>query len=184
MVNLLVELVPGVRFRFGTTAPRSHGVREDRAVAAHQDRAAIVEVSQTKPSGSVNGSAVPAMAIRCDPDPSGETPATFARARRRYRPSVIGPDPVSNSTYIRLKLFATGRLKEGEAFVHESIIGSTFTGRVARETTVGGKPAIIPTIEGWARVTGYNTIFVDDRDPFWAGFQVVDGEGAGSVPAR
>jgi len=95
-----------------------------------------------------------------------------------YGDKAIDRSPCGTGTSARVaQLFATGRLQEGEAFVHESIIGSTFTGRVARQTTVGGKPAIIPTIEGWARVTGYNTIFVDDRDPFWAGFQVVDGEG-------
>ena len=40
------------------------------------------------------------------------------------------------------------------------------------DPTVGGKPAIIPSIAGWARMTGYNTIFIDDRDPFAHGFVV------------
>jgi 4-hydroxyproline epimerase len=39
---------------------------------------------------------------------------------------------------------------------------------------VGDRDAIVPSIEGWARVTGINTIFVDDRDPYWQGFQVAD----------
>jgi 4-hydroxyproline epimerase len=47
-------------------------------------------------------------------------------------------------------------------------------GRIAGRTEVGDKPAIVPTIQGWARVTGFNTIFVDDRDPYWKGFQVAD----------
>jgi len=38
---------------------------------------------------------------------------------------------------------------------------------------VGNHAAIIPSIEGWARVTGYNTIFIDDRDPYKHGFQVI-----------
>jgi 4-hydroxyproline epimerase len=58
--------------------------------------------------------------------------------------------------------------------VHESIIGSTLVGRIEGRARVGGKDAIIPSIEGWARVTGFNTIFIDDRDPFANGFQVVD----------
>ncbi|HEX2534125.1 MAG TPA: proline racemase family protein, partial [Chitinophagaceae bacterium] len=66
-----------------------------------------------------------------------------------------------------------GKLKKGEAFIHESIIGSQFTGRIEAETTVGGRPAIIPSIEGWARVTGYNTILIDDDDPYAHGFQVI-----------
>jgi 4-hydroxyproline epimerase len=57
--------------------------------------------------------------------------------------------------------------------VHESIIGSLFRGRLEAETTVGPKKAIIPSIEGWARVTGFNTIFIDDRDPYARGFQVI-----------
>ena len=59
-------------------------------------------------------------------------------------------------------------------FVHEIIIGSTFTGRIEGRATVGDHDAIIPSIEGWARVTGFNTIVIDDRDPFAHGFQVTD----------
>jgi len=58
--------------------------------------------------------------------------------------------------------------------VHESIIGSQFVGRIAARTKVGDRDAIVPTIQGWARVTGFNTIFVDSRDPYWKGFQVAD----------
>jgi len=56
--------------------------------------------------------------------------------------------------------------------VHESIIGSLFKGWVEKEVSVAGKPAIIPSIGGWARMTGLNTIFIDDRDPFAHGFVV------------
>jgi 4-hydroxyproline epimerase len=65
---------------------------------------------------------------------------------------------------------AMGDLKVGEDFIHESIIGSLFRGRVEAATKVGDSDAIIPSIGGWARKTGYNTIFVDDRDPFKHGF--------------
>jgi len=71
------------------------------------------------------------------------------------------------------QLAAKGNLKVGDAFVHESIIGSLFEGRVEGETRVGGRAAIRPSVAGWARVTGYNTIFVDDRDPYAHGFQLV-----------
>jgi 4-hydroxyproline epimerase len=63
-------------------------------------------------------------------------------------------------------------LKAGDAFVHESIIGSLFRGRVEREVAVGNRKAIVPSIGGWARMTGLNTIFIDDRDPFAHGFVV------------
>ena len=70
------------------------------------------------------------------------------------------------------QLAAKGKLAVGEEFVHESIIGSLFKGKVEAATTVAGRPAIIPSIAGWARMTGYNTIFIDDRDPFAHGFVV------------
>ena len=70
------------------------------------------------------------------------------------------------------QLFARGDLKVGDDFVHESIIGSLFKGRVEAETTVGNFRAMVPSIGGWARMTGYNTIFIDDRDPFAHGFTV------------
>jgi 4-hydroxyproline epimerase len=71
------------------------------------------------------------------------------------------------------QLHAKGRLAVGEDFVHESIIGSLFRGRVEREVQVGEQPGIIPSIAGWARLTGLNTIFIDDRDPFAHGFSVI-----------
>jgi len=70
--------------------------------------------------------------------------------------------------------FAKGQLKQGQDFIHESIIGSTFIGRVEEATTLDGKPAIIPSIEGWAKVYGRNTITIDaEDDPYAYGFQVI-----------
>jgi len=92
-----------------------------------------------------------------------------------YGDKAIDRSPCGTGTSVRMaQLAAKGRLKDGEAFVHESIIGSTFTGRVEGRTRVGNREAIVPSIEGWARVTGFNTITIDDRDPFAHGFQVVD----------
>ncbi|WP_439574688.1 4-hydroxyproline epimerase [Phreatobacter sp.] len=93
-----------------------------------------------------------------------------------YGDKAIDRSPCGTGTSARMaQLAATGRLTEGEDFVHESIIGSTFTGRIEGRATVGDREAIIPSIEGWARVTGLNTIVVDDRDPYWQGFQLADG---------
>ena len=62
----------------------------------------------------------------------------------------------------------------GEEFIHESIIGSKFIGRIEEELLVHGKPAIRPSIEGWAKIYGHNTITIDqDDDPYACGFQVV-----------
>ncbi len=104
-----------------------------------------------------------------------KTPGGTARNAVFYGDKAIDRSPCGTGTSARMaQLAATGRLSEGEDFVHESIIGSTFTGRIEGRTTVGGLPAIVPSIEGWARVTGFNTIVVDDRDPFARGFQVTD----------
>ncbi|MCH8111289.1 MAG: proline racemase family protein, partial [Proteobacteria bacterium] len=66
-----------------------------------------------------------------------------------------------------------GDLLVGDEFIHESIIGYLFEGRVEASDVVGNHQAIRPSIAGWAHVTGYNTIFVDERDPYAHGFQVV-----------
>ena len=70
------------------------------------------------------------------------------------------------------QLAAKGKLKAGDEFVHESIIGSEFEGRVEATAELAGRPAIVPSVAGWARMTGLNTIFVNERDPYWRGFQV------------
>ena len=69
-------------------------------------------------------------------------------------------------------LAGTGRLKVGESFFHESIIGSQFIGRVRQAVDLNGTPAIIPSIEGSAFATGFNTIWIDPAQPFPTGFQV------------
>ncbi|AZO36151.1 4-hydroxyproline epimerase [Mesorhizobium sp. M2A.F.Ca.ET.037.01.1.1] len=90
-----------------------------------------------------------------------------------YGDKAIDRSPCGTGTSARMaQLHAKGKLKEGDSFVHESIIGSLFRGRVEKEVSVAGKPAIIPSIGGWARMTGLNTIFIDDRDPFAHGFIV------------
>lgn len=90
-----------------------------------------------------------------------------------YGEKAIDRSPCGTGTSSRMaQLFARGDLKVGDEFVHESIIGSVFTGRVEAETVVAGYKAMIPSISGWARMTGLNTIFIDDRDPFALGFTV------------
>jgi 4-hydroxyproline epimerase len=90
-----------------------------------------------------------------------------------YGEKAIDRSPCGTGTSSRMaQLFAQGKLKVGDDFVHESIIGSLFKGRVERETEVAGFKAMVPSIGGWARMTGFNTIFIDDRDPFAHGFTV------------
>ncbi len=92
-----------------------------------------------------------------------------------YGDKAIDRSPCGTGTSARMaQWYAKGKLKKGDEFIHESIIGSKFTGRIEEETTVNGKPAIRPSIEGWARIYGYNTISIDpDDDPYAYGFQVL-----------
>ena len=92
-----------------------------------------------------------------------------------YGDKAIDRSPCGTGTSARLAHWhAKGKLKQGVPFLHESIIGSVFTGKVESTTTIGGKEAIIPSIEGWAKIYGFNTISIDRADdPYAAGFQVV-----------
>ena len=101
-------------------------------------------------------------------------PTSTARNAVFYGDKAIDRSPCGTGTSARLaQWYAKGLLKPGEDFIHESFIGSKFIGRIEEETEIAGKPAIIPSIEGWAKVYGYNTIILDDDDPYVHGFQVI-----------
>ncbi|NBZ86339.1 4-hydroxyproline epimerase [Stagnihabitans tardus] len=100
-------------------------------------------------------------------------PQAHARNAVFYGDKAIDRSPCGTGTSARMaQLAAKGVLKPGDDFIHESIIGSLFKGRVEAATTVADRAAIVPSIAGWARMTGLNTIFIDDRDPFAHGFVV------------
>ncbi|EYD77471.1 4-hydroxyproline epimerase [Rubellimicrobium mesophilum DSM 19309] len=100
-------------------------------------------------------------------------PEAQARNAVLYGDKAIDRSPCGTGTSARMaQLAAKGRLAVGDDFVHESIIGSLFKGHVEGTARVGNRDAIIPSIAGWARITGINTIFIDDRDPFAHGFVV------------
>ncbi len=91
-----------------------------------------------------------------------------------YGEKAIDRSPCGTGTSARMAQWAAkGRLKVGDDFVHESILGSLFRGRVEAAARVGDRDAIVPSIGGWARQTGFNTIFIDDRDPYAHGFTVL-----------
>ena len=92
-----------------------------------------------------------------------------------YGDKAIDRSPCGTGTSARLaQLHAKGKLKKGEDFIHESFIGSKFIGRVEEETSIGDIKAIVPSIQGWAKVYGYNNIIIDEEDdPYAFGFQVI-----------
>lgn len=102
-------------------------------------------------------------------------PTSSGRNAVFYGDKAIDRSPCGTGTSARLaQLYAKGKLEVREEFIHESFIGSKFIGRVEKETTLDGKLAIVPSIQGWAKVYGYNTIIIDDEDdPYAHGFQVI-----------
>jgi 4-hydroxyproline epimerase len=103
-----------------------------------------------------------------------KSPGADARNAVFYGERAIDRSPCGTGTSARMaQLAAQGKLRPGDRFVHESYIGSRFIGRVEEQVQLAGQPAIVPSIEGSARVTGMNTLWIDDVDPFWRGFQVI-----------
>lgn len=107
---------------------------------------------------------------------TGNTISDTATARNAvfYGDKAIDRSPCGTGTSARMaQWFAKGKLGVGEDFIHESYIGSQFVGRVEEETVLVDRPAIIPSIKGWAKIYGQNTITIDDDDPYAYGFQVI-----------
>lgn len=91
-----------------------------------------------------------------------------------YGEKAIDRSPCGTGTSARMAQWAAkGKLKKGDEFIHESIIGSQFIGKVEETATVGNFEAIVPSIKGWARITGHNNIMIDDEDPYAHGFSVI-----------
>ena len=98
--------------------------------------------------------------------------AQFSRHAMAIYPGWFDRSPCGTGTSARMaELWSRGELAIGEDFVNESFIGSRFTGRLLRETTVSGIPAVVPTITGRAWVTGIGQYLLDPSDPFPTGFQ-------------
>lgn len=102
-------------------------------------------------------------------------PISTARNAVFYGDKAIDRSPCGTGTSARMaQWYAKGKLNRGESFIHESIIGSKFLGQIEEELMVGPYKAIRPSVQGWARIYGYNTIWIDpEDDPYAYGFQVI-----------
>lgn len=86
-------------------------------------------------------------------------------------PGWLDRSPCGTGTCARMaQLHARGELGVGEDYVHASVIGTRFSGRLVEETSVGGYEAVVPTVRGRAWVTGMASYLLDPDDPFPAGF--------------
>jgi 4-hydroxyproline epimerase len=101
-------------------------------------------------------------------------PKAHGRNAVFYGEKALDRSPCGTGTSARLaQLHAKGKLKKGVSFVHESLIGTLFEGRIEEETRVGRLPGVRPSVKGGARQTGRSVITVDPADPLWRGFQVL-----------
>lgn len=83
--------------------------------------------------------------------------------------------PCGTGTSARMAIMhARGQLSVGDVFVHTSIIDSRFVCRVEAETTVGGIPAIVPSVAGQAWITDLTTLVLDPTDPYPTGYRITD----------
>ncbi len=88
-------------------------------------------------------------------------------------PGYLDRSPCGTGTSARMaQLHARGQLALDTPFVHTSIIGSRFTGRLVATTDVGGRPGVVPTITGRAWITALSQYLLDPTDPYPAGFQI------------
>jgi proline racemase len=96
-----------------------------------------------------------------------------ARGAVAIHPGWLDRSPCGTGTSARMaQLWARGELALEQPFVHESVIGTRFTGRLVAEVTVGGRPAAVPEITGRAWITGMGQYLLDPDDPFPHGFRV------------
>ncbi|HEX6327042.1 MAG TPA: proline racemase family protein [Jiangellaceae bacterium] len=99
--------------------------------------------------------------------------ARFSRHAMVIHPGWFDRSPCGTGTSARMaQLHARGELALHTEFVNESFIGTRFVGTLVEETTVGGRPAVVPTITGRAWVTGTAQYMLDPADPFPEGFEL------------
>ncbi|MDK3075343.1 proline racemase family protein [Sedimentitalea sp. JM2-8] len=101
--------------------------------------------------------------------------ALTARSAVAIRPGKIDRSPTGTGVSARMAVLAArGGMAEGDTLTAISIIGSTFSGRIAGTTSLGGRPAILPEISGRAWITGTHQHMLDPSDPWPLGYRLSD----------
>lgn len=107
-----------------------------------------------------------------------EGPGKVSRNTCIVAPGRSDRSPTGTGTSARMAvLHARGLMRTGDTMIHESLIGSRFSGRIVRETDVGGRAAIVPAIEGRAWITGFHQYCLDAADPYPEGWVMPDAWG-------
>jgi proline racemase len=100
------------------------------------------------------------------PDASGVSPNALV-----WGPGQVDAAPCGSGTCARMALFHhRGVMAVGSTFVSQGLLGTSFTGRIAGETTVEGRRAILPEVTGTAYLTGTSQFLFDPDDPVRAGY--------------
>ena len=129
----------------------------ERYDSVHPENPGIAGVSIVQFAGPFNG------------------PGEISRNSCIVAPGRSDRSPTGTGTCARMAiLHARGLMKAGDTMIHESIIGSRFTGRIVAETSVGGRPAIVGAIAGRAWLTGSMQYWLDPSDPYPEGYVVGD----------
>lgn len=157
--SLGFEIVPGEARDLVEVGERIKKAAAEQVPVAHPDNPEIHTINQTLFAG----------------------PLRIENGVRRARNTVIvspgrhDRSPCGTGTSARLAVMhARGQIGVEEAFVHESIIGTTFTGRILETLEVGGRPAVRPEISGRAWITALHQYVLDPSDPFPTGYRLGD----------
>ncbi len=109
----------------------------------------------------------------------GREPDGAVRTCTTLPPGRVDRSPCGTGSSANLAtLHARGMIRVGEGRRSRSIIGGEFLAEVRAETTVGGRPAILPRITGQAWVYGREVLRLDAHDPFPDGFALSDSWGS------
>jgi proline racemase len=164
-----LELVPSEGGRIARIGEMIKAAAREQLPVAHPETPAITGISISQLSGRPH-------------DPRAHrrnavvvSTGAFDWSRPETWTGALDRSPCGTGTCAAMAvLHARGELPLDEDFVHEGILGTRFVGRLVEETTVGARPAVVPTLGGRAWITGFAEYVLDDSDPFPEGFTVGD----------
>ena len=164
-----LELVPSEGVRIARIGEMIKAAAREQLPVAHPETPAITGISISQLSGPPhNPRAHRRNAVVV-------STGAFDWSRPETWTGALDRSPCGTGTCAAMAvLHARGELRLDEDFVHEGILGTRFVGRLVEETTVGDRPAVVPTLGGRAWITGFAEYVLDDSDPFPEGFTVGD----------